>query len=145
MLYDLEPSKELTGGVWYSDLEFDHQFVSELRNFLIHCVRRLNGGKGVTIQEMHEKMNQAKVSRVALSLNELKQLLRTLIFDYLVEEIEPDPSSNSNELLYVQARRVTIPCEFQWWDALEPDFHFRAVKWEDGVTLLPHEPHYHTA
>jgi hypothetical protein len=27
MLYNLNPSKELTGGVWYSDLEFDHEFI----------------------------------------------------------------------------------------------------------------------
>jgi DNA-directed RNA polymerase III subunit RPC6 len=49
MLYNLTPSKELTGGVWYSDLEFDHEFISELRTFLLHCVRRLNGGRGVTL------------------------------------------------------------------------------------------------
>lgn len=30
MLYNLTPSKELTGGIWYSDLEFDHEYVHEL-------------------------------------------------------------------------------------------------------------------
>jgi DNA-directed RNA polymerase III subunit RPC6 len=70
MLYDLTPSKELTGGVWYSDLEFDHEFISELRAFLMHCVRRLNGGKGVSMQEIHDKMVQAAVSRVELSPDE---------------------------------------------------------------------------
>ena len=88
-------------------------------------------------------MVQANVSRVELSLDELRQLLRTLVFDYLVEEIDPEPGSE--EPLYVAARRVTLPCEFRWLDVLEPDFHFRAIKFEDGVAFAPHEPHYHTA
>ena len=127
-----------------SDLEFDHEFISELRTYLMHCVRRLNGGKGATVREMHEKMVQAKVSRVPLSLDELRELLQTLVFDYLVEEIDPEPGTE--EPLFIAARRVSAPCDFKWWSGiLEPDFHFRAIKFEDGVTLAPHEPHYHTA
>ena len=38
MLYDLQPSKELTGGVWYSDLEFDHE-VSESVVYVPYRVR----------------------------------------------------------------------------------------------------------
>ncbi len=38
MLYNLTPAKELTGGPWYTELEFDHEFISELRTFLMHCV-----------------------------------------------------------------------------------------------------------
>merc|ERR1712238_318752 len=49
MLYDLAPSKEITGGPRYTELEFDHEFINELRNFILMCVRRMNGGKGVTM------------------------------------------------------------------------------------------------
>ena len=143
MLYELTPSKEITGGVWYSGLEFDHEFISELRTFVMHCVRRLNSGQGVTISEIKKKMEQAKVSRVELNLDEVKQLVQTLVFDNYIEEgslndIEDQPK-------YVCARQVTTSCNFKWWDALSPDFHFRAIKFEDGVTLSPHEPHHHTA
>jgi DNA-directed RNA polymerase III subunit RPC6 len=142
MLYELQPSKELTGGVWYSDLEFDHEFISELRTFLVQCVRRLNGGRGVTLRDILEKMVQAKISRVELSTKEVQQLVQTLVYDYMVEEAG---QTESGETLYVAARRVTPMCEFKWWEALAPDFHFRAIKFEDGVTLSAHEPHYHTA
>ena len=141
MLYNLTPSKELTGGVWYSDLEFDHEFISELRAFLLQCVRRLNGGKGVTLQEILEKMVQAKVSRVELSTTEVSQLVQTLIFDYMVEEAG---ETEDGDQLFVAARRVNPMCDFKWWDALEPDFQFRAIRFEDGVELSAHEPHYHT-
>ena len=141
MVYSLTPSTELTGGVWYSDLDFDHEFVNELRTFLLHCVRRLNQGKGVTLMEMREKMLQAKVSRVELSMDELRQLVQTLLYDYVIDEIEPE---DGGEPLFVASRRVTTMCDFKWWDCLDLDFHFRAIQFEDGITLSAHEPHYHT-
>jgi len=142
MLYELTPSKEITGGVWYSGLEFDHEFISELRQFVMHCVRRLNGGHGVTLNEIKRKMEQAKISRVELSLDEVKQLVETLFYDHYVEE---GSATDGGEVIYVGARRVSTPCLFKWWEALSTDFHFRSIKFEDGVTLGPHEPHHHTA
>ncbi len=141
MLYELTPSKELTGGVWYSGLEFDHEFISELRTFVIHCVRRLNGGQGITLTDIKNKMTQANVSRVELSLDEVKQLVQTLVYDYQIEMFEDD----AGEPRYVAARRITTMCDYKWWGAVSPDFHFRAIKFEDGVVLAPHELHHHTA
>mmetsp|Transcript_25275 Transcript_25275/g.29220 ORF Transcript_25275/g.29220 Transcript_25275/m.29220 type:complete len:322 (-) Transcript_25275:80-1045(-) len=141
MLFELTPSKEITGGVWYSGLEFDHEFISELRTFVMHCVRRLNGGQGVSLSEMKRKMELAKVSRVDLSLEEVMQLVQTLVYDNYVEE---GSTNDGDEVVYVAARRVSTMCHFKWWDALSPDFHFRSIKFEDGVTLCAHEPHHHT-
>lgn len=107
----------------------------------MHCVRRLNEGKGVTLLDIKNKMVQAKVSRVELSLDEVKQLVQTLLYDYHIERIEGD----GGESRYVAARRITTMCDFKWWDVLSPDFHFRAIKFEDGVALMPHELHHHTA
>jgi DNA-directed RNA polymerase III subunit RPC6 len=142
MLFDLTPSKELTGGVWYSDLEFDHEFISELRTFVMHCVKRLNGGKGVTLNEIKSKMVQAKVSRIELSVDEVQQLVQTLVYDYIVEETS---ENDEGEKVYLAARRITTMCDFKWWDVLCPDFHFRSIRFDDGLELGPHEPHYHTA
>jgi len=107
----------------------------------MHCVRRLNDGKGVTLLDIKNKMTQANVSRVELSLEEVSQLVETLVYDYHIEKFEDD----NDETKYLAARRITTMCDFKWWDALSPDFHFRAIKFEDGVTLAPHEPHHHTA
>ena len=142
MLYNLQPAKELTGGVWYSDLEFDHEFISELRTFVMHCVKRLNQAKGVALSEIQAKMTQAKVSRIELSVEEVQQLVQTLVYDNMVEE---NGENDSGERLYIAARRVTSMCEFKWWDALSPDFHFRTIRFDDGLELAPHESHYHTA
>ena len=37
---------DFTGGPWYTEMEFDHEFMSILRTFVMNCVRRLNKGKG---------------------------------------------------------------------------------------------------
>lgn len=152
MLYEITPSKELTGGVWYSDLEFDHEFISELRTFIIKCIRHLNNGKGVTVKQILEKMIQAKICKVELSTQEVQQLIETLIYDYIVEEVTDNSyttegGGDSNSMYYVAARRVTPMCEFKWWDEVlsVSDFKYRTIKFNDSVSLAPHEPHYHTA
>jgi len=145
MLYDLTPAKEITGGPWYSEYEFDHEFIAELRNFITMCVRRMNGGlgvgKGVTLKQIAHKMVQANVSRVALSLEEVQQLVQTLAFDY---QIEQRGVTENGEALFVAAKPVTTMCDFGWWDVLSPDFHFRGIRFEDDVFLSAHEPHHHT-
>mmetsp|Transcript_11064 Transcript_11064/g.32821 ORF Transcript_11064/g.32821 Transcript_11064/m.32821 type:complete len:176 (-) Transcript_11064:340-867(-) len=141
MLFGLTPAKEITGGPWYTELEFDHEFISELRTFVMHCVRRLNGGKGVTLAEIAAKMKEANVSRVTLNLEEVQQLMQTLAFDYMIEQ---SGVNRNGEAMFVAARRVTTMCEFKWWDVISPDFHFRTIRFEDGVILAAHEPHHHT-
>ena len=144
MLYDLQPDRSITGGPWYSDLDFDYEFISELKTFILHCVRRLNNGRGVTIEEIAEKMKEANVSRVVLSLEEVCQLVSTLAYDYQIEARGLGGADGSAPL-WIAARRVTSMCSFSWWDVIHPDFPYRAIKFEDGVTLAPHEPHHHTA
>lgn len=142
MVYGLQPAKEVTGGPWYTELEFDHEFINELRAFILLCVQRINQGKGVTLDEITEKMKQGKVSRVELNPDEVQQLLQTLAFDFKVEQAGLDRNGNA---LFVPARKVTSMCDFKWWQVLAPDFHFRDIRFDDGVVLKAHEPHYHTA
>ncbi|GAX22915.1 DNA-directed RNA polymerase III subunit RPC6 [Fistulifera solaris] len=139
MLYELQPSKELTGGVWYSNLEFDHEFISKLRYFLVQTCRK----RPHTLQELHHELEQKEISNVALSLEDVRQLVQTLVLDYSLEEQEE--RMGQDDVLFGVPRKVSVPCEFTWWEAIEPDFGFRTVVFEDGVVLAPHEPHYQTA
>jgi DNA-directed RNA polymerase III subunit RPC6 len=120
-------------------LEFDHEFITELRNFVLHIIKR--SSQGLTMAEIQDQMFQAKISRVELTLNEVQQIVQTLIYDYKVEEMGVN---EQGETLYVQGKRVNTLSEFKWWDAVLPDFHFRKIQFEDGIELQPHEPHYHT-
>uniref|UniRef100_A0A6U3W4Q6 DNA-directed RNA polymerase III subunit RPC6 n=2 Tax=Ditylum brightwellii TaxID=49249 RepID=A0A6U3W4Q6_9STRA len=142
ILFDIIPAKEITGGPWYTELEFDHEFISELRTFVLRCVSKLNGGKGITLAEIAANLTKANISRVKLNLEEVQQLLQTLAFDYRIEQ----GSVNMNgESLFVLSRPVSSMCEFTAWEVLSPDFQFRTIRFEDDVTLAPHEPHHHSA
>ena len=144
MIYNLTPSKELTGGIWYSDLEFDHEFINELRIFLLQCIKRMNNGNGITLQQIIDKIHMAQISRVELSSNDVLQLIQTLIYDYMVEEITTSSSSDNSNTVYVAARKVTPLCEFNWWEILDNDFQYRNIRFEDNITLSAQELHYHS-
>lgn len=116
--------------------------MAELRTFILHCVRRLNSGKGVTARELAAKMKEANVSRVELSLAEVQQLMQTLAFDYMIEY---GGVNSKNESLFVAAKRVSCCCDFKYYEVLCPDFKFRDIIFEDGVLLTAHEPHHHSA
>jgi len=142
MLYDLKPSREVTGGPWYTELEFDHEFINELRSFILLCVERSNGGKGVTLGDIASKMERANVSRVQLGAEDVQQIVQALAFDYMIETAGTDAKG---EALFVRARGITTLCRFGWWETLSSDFLFREIKFEDDVVLAAHEPHHHTA
>ena len=109
MLYDLKPSREVTGGPWYTELEFDHEFINELRSFILLCVERSNGGKGVTLGDIASKMERANVSRVQLGAEDVQQIVQALAFDYMIETAGTDAKG---EALFVRARGITTLCRF---------------------------------
>ena len=102
----------------------------------------MNNGNGITLQQIIDKIKMAQISRVELSSNDVLQLIRTLIYDYMVEEITT--SSNGSDTIYVAARKVTPLCEFNWWEILDNDFQYRNIRFEDNITLSAQELHYHS-
>ncbi len=63
MLYDVMPAKEITGGPWYSDQEFDHEFVGELGNFVIQVVRAAGM---MELGAISDKVRISGISKVCL-------------------------------------------------------------------------------
>jgi DNA-directed RNA polymerase III subunit RPC6 len=132
ILFNLEPSKELTGGIWYSDMEFDHEFITELRMVLLQHIRK----KPMTGVQLLEIIQQMNISKVSLELGDVLQLLNTLEHDYLAEK--------DDNGVYTAMRPVTGTCEFKLWDVLDDDFAYRAIRYEDGVVLAAQEAHHQT-
>lgn len=59
--YDVIPAKEITGGPWYSDQEFDYEFVQELGN----CIVKIIGKAGIAdIQMIADQVRKSGVSKV---------------------------------------------------------------------------------
>ena len=87
MKYDLEPSREITGGAWFTDQEFDAKFVKIMRDVCRDFIRK---EKQVTLQDVYEHIVKSKISNVNLRKEDVKQIVDTLFYDGDVEMITPE-------------------------------------------------------
>ena len=61
MVYEMTPAKELTGGPWYTDQEFDREFVVALCDFITKYVSFANMANTTMI---NEKVKQSGIVKV---------------------------------------------------------------------------------
>jgi len=94
MLYDLMPSANITGGPWYTDNEFDHEFVSEICKIAESHIKEEWETKAVpsSLQAVDRRVSSSGVSQEALSQNHIRQVLNRLIFDSKIEEVVLNPA-----------------------------------------------------
>mmetsp|Transcript_12258 Transcript_12258/g.18570 ORF Transcript_12258/g.18570 Transcript_12258/m.18570 type:complete len:293 (+) Transcript_12258:48-926(+) len=85
MLYDTVPAKDITGGPWYTDQEFDHEFVDELARFIVQFV----SSEGMaSVSDISAKVRISGISKIELSGDEIDLVLQTLVFDGKLEEVK---------------------------------------------------------
>ncbi|RHY31288.1 hypothetical protein DYB32_003623 [Aphanomyces invadans] len=77
MLFDLVPSRDITGGPWYNEQEFDHDFIDTLRNFVCQFIRA----------KVPTYVHESGIAKVSLGPDEMMSILNTLIYDDRVEEV----------------------------------------------------------
>jgi len=105
MLYELEPSKELTGGAWYTEQEFDAEFIEVLRD---HCLKFILHKVRVTLEEICEFVASTGMSKVELRPDDVLQVANTLVFDGLVDAVD-EPSPEGDEEVFYVAATLKIP------------------------------------
>jgi DNA-directed RNA polymerase III subunit RPC6 len=74
MLFELEPSKELTGGAWYTEQEFDAEFIQVLRE---HCLKFVMHKGRVTLEELCDFVSCTGMSKVELRPDDVLQVVST--------------------------------------------------------------------
>lgn len=89
MLYDLVPSRDVTGGPWYSDQEFDFEFVEALRQFLLKTIKAVENKKrrGASLRELALEVKNSAVFSVEMSEADVETIVNVLRYDDLVEEV----------------------------------------------------------
>ncbi|WAR19057.1 RPC6-like protein [Mya arenaria] len=95
MLYNLEPDRTVTGGAWYSDQDFESEFVEVLNQqcykFLVQKaeasrrtkddpIAQLNGSYASS-QDVWKFISELGISKVQLSVEDIETILDTLIYD----------------------------------------------------------------
>ncbi|SCU90916.1 LAME_0E10506g1_1 [Lachancea meyersii CBS 8951] len=109
MLYNLQPSIEVTGGPWFTDSELDVEFINSLLTIVWRFVaertypngfNNFTGGKEVlyashvnnyaSTDDILEFIISAKVANVELSTADIRSLCQVLVYDDKLEKISFD-------------------------------------------------------
>eukprot|EP00931_Biecheleriopsis_adriatica_P120412 TRINITY_DN95537_c0_g1_i1.p1 TRINITY_DN95537_c0_g1~~TRINITY_DN95537_c0_g1_i1.p1 ORF type:complete len:323 (-),score=71.22 TRINITY_DN95537_c0_g1_i1:8-955(-) len=95
MLFDMEPSREVSGGTWYLDGEFNHKWVDKLRS---HCQDFLQqvSGRGVALDEIHRYVTQQPIGGPQVPTeDDVNSILRTL---ELEEEVSKEVREDGKKI-----------------------------------------------
>eukprot|EP00727_Mastigamoeba_balamuthi_P012612 m51a1_g7974 hypothetical protein (786) ;mRNA; f:36846-41020 len=115
MAYDVEPSREITGGAWYNESEFDQELINVLHD---QCFSIVSHKGFASAEDVHKSVSETGIFKVALGVEEVRMCLVSLIYDGLVEEIrDPRAPSHENKVIYKPSRLglienplTSIPC-----------------------------------
>ena len=108
MAYDLAPTREVSGGPWYTDHEFDHEFVSAIKTVVVSCVKALGN---CTLEDIHQAVLGTKVSTVPLSISDVQTVVEALLADSQLERLHASDGARF---------KVAKPCVNTDWVAEVP-------------------------
>ncbi|KAL3691082.1 hypothetical protein R1sor_004733 [Riccia sorocarpa] len=83
MLFELEPSRDVTGGAFYTEQEFDVEFISVLKHQCLHFI--LKQGYA-TLETIADAVRKSGITKEELRLQDFKQILDMLVLDGEIEE-----------------------------------------------------------
>jgi DNA-directed RNA polymerase III subunit RPC6 len=78
MLAHIEPSREVTGGAWYSDNELDQDMIAVCQQTALSFIQTNRFG---TLEQVHSFIRQHQLLTVDLRPDEVQSVLDTLVFD----------------------------------------------------------------
>lgn len=85
MLSEIEPSTEITGGIWYSELEFNKQLIDTLCEKCIEFIRKKNTA---TRKEITLHIRSLGMLQGAIKEEEVQSILNILQFDDKIEVVK---------------------------------------------------------
>ena len=105
MAYGLTPTREVSGGPWYTDQEFDHEFVEAIKKFIVKFVNEM---QMVTMDEIHGALAKAGISTVPLALSDVDLVVATLLCDSRLEESRARTASSSSPRYKIAKSAVDV-------------------------------------
>lgn len=115
MLYEVVPAPEITGGAWYTDGEFDHNFVESLSQFVLTFVHKSEEreGRPVSLTQIEQGLLTGGIYKVELSRRELVQIINTLVYDGNIIQVDGGDPMSVNAVgdgpVYKFANKVKTP------------------------------------
>jgi len=105
MKYDIEPSKDITGGAWYNELsEFESDFIEELSK---SCYQFILQKGHASADEIENYVRNSGISRIELRLDDVQMIIDSLIYDGKIEEFR-DPRDRDVASSFLSGRRPVL-------------------------------------
>lgn len=94
MVYELEPSRDLTGGAWYTEHQFDSEFIEVLRSA---CCQFIKQRGEATVREVADHIRSRGVSKVELRVEDIAMIVNTLVYDGRLDPVASSSSPGDRE------------------------------------------------
>jgi len=106
MLYDINPSRAVTGGPWFSGADFDVEFFTRVQET---CFRAISSKGFLNLEDVASFVQNTGVLNAELSLDDYQDVINTLIYDGKVEEVKDGrPGVKKGSMLY-RPTRLEMP------------------------------------
>lgn len=123
MLYNVEPDATVTGGAWYSDQDFESEFVDILNQqcnkFLVDKYQQAESlpmepllkrnRSYCSSHEVWKYINELGISKVTLTVQDMETILTSLIYDGKAEAITVFDSGENSSMM-----------QKKWYRAIKP-------------------------
>lgn len=81
---EFEPSKELTGGEWYTDGKLDVEFISILKS---QCLKHIQMLKAATAEGISDSIHKSGLFKIKFGMNQIDDIVKVLVLEGEVEEV----------------------------------------------------------
>ena len=89
MLKDTVPAREISGGPWYTDSEFDEGFIGSLRTAIGQLIKTNDSTQGqgddtwsyMSTADIHKKLIAFNLTETQLTVEHIQEIVNTLVYD----------------------------------------------------------------
>lgn len=126
--FDIEPSQEVTGGVWCSNQEYDNNLVSV---FSDKCYEYISSHKTVTRKEILLFARCSNLTQSEMKEEDIQKILNILVFDGKIEPIFPETAithaANKHSLLVSKNEAILVNVKYQKCKEYKPKAIFDCI------------------
>ena len=115
MLFGLTPSRELTGGPWYTNGEFDYEFVHGEKGISEFIRAEIDRCGEVSIAELTQTVSDFEGFQVALGEQEVRSVVNALVYDGYAEAVNRVSKGGHEQKVYRSLRKPTAEASMNLW------------------------------
>ncbi|KAM1225890.1 hypothetical protein PS2_044095 [Malus domestica] len=102
---EFEPSKELTGGAWYSEGKLDKDYINLVKD---QFAKMIYQHKVATLEGIADAIRKTKIFKTEFTKQQTEEIVRDLVLDNRVVEVK---STGMAEFASIQIGKVCYKCK----------------------------------